>query len=839
MISFVAIGPGLMALALSGLMSACGGGSGDPAASPEATAPIAIAAGNYFPLDSNARRVYVTSAATGSVIVRTAGTQLLNGVAGTVVLRQNSTNGAEHQSVYVSSETGVRQYSSSGADATERAFDGTEVIRLPAHAGDSFVQLDTTIDSGQDFDGDGRTDRVSLHADVTVIASGETVSVPAGMFSNVLHQRQTVRQTVLPASGAAPFNIDDTSDTWYAPNIGIIKNVVQQRAASADTTITESLAKYRVGTRSNDTVAPAAQSSLPTGATSSASATVSADFSEEMDEASFASGVFTLVDAAGQPVAGAVQVQGRTVRFVPAIPLGSGFYSANIGTAAQDLFGNRLTTALGWNFIVDAAAPGVVSSFPLAESINVALNAVVGVSFNETPALASVNIGNIRLSDGTSVVATELQVNGNSIAVRAVGGLKKGTRYTLDVAGVTDAVGNPMAQGYRFSFDTTPGRFGSTQRLYPTPYVYADVVGDVNGDGIPDIVFTADTSSVATPYQFSLFVRAGRADGSFSDPVRVDVGPMSSFCDLNALAIGDVTGDGRPDLVVGSLICGVLVLRQTPSGTLELGQYLDTPANSLRLADFDKDGRLDLVAVSDSSTVVHLWRQNTNGTLELVETPGLGGEYARDVEVGDLDGDGRLDLVVSLLVAGRSPNLAVLRQQTDGHFAAPVFLSTGSVFGATAVALGDLNGDGRVDIVATTGGNSPTWFAVFYQAPDGSFPSATQVPTYDSPWGVRVVDVDNDGRADIVISHRGHNLVGVYLQRAGGGLNREELYDAPSGPVCVQNLAVSDIDGDGLVDIVVAGELLRQVPRGGGALGAKVRQTQSAPAASARPSSAR
>jgi len=836
MISFPAIGSRLIALALAGLVSACGGGGSgsDAATPPDAGAPIATAAGNYFPLDGNARRVYATSAAAEPVVVRTEGLQLVGGASGTAVLRQNLSNGTEHRSVYVASASGVRQYASAGADAIERAFDGTDAMRFPAHVGDTFVQLETTVDSGQDFDGDGRADRVTLRAEVTVIAS-ETVSVPAGMFGNVLHQRQTVRQTVLPASGAAFFNIDITADTWYAPNIGVIKSVVRQRAASADITTTESLAKYRVGTRSNDTVAPVAQSSLPFSVTSAASATISAVFSEEMDEASFAPGVFALVDASGQPVAGAVQVRGRTIRFVPALPLGSGFYSATIGTAAQDLFGNRLITALGWSFIVDAEAPGVVGIYPAAESINVALNAVIGLSFSEAPALASVNSSNIRLSDGTAVVAAELQVNGASIAVHPVGGLKRGTHYTLDVAGVTDLTGNPMAQGYRLSFDTTPGRFGSPERLYPTPYVYADVVGDVNSDGMPDIVFTADTSQAAMSYQFSLFVRHGRADGSFGEAVRVDVGSMSNFCDLNALAIGDVTGDGRPDLVVGSLICGVQVLRQTPSGTLTLGQYLDTPANSLRLADLNGDGRLDLVTVSDSSSLVSLWHQSVTGTFEAVGTAALGGESARDVEVGDLDGDGRLDLVVSLVVAGRNPHLAVLRQQTDGRFAAPMLLSTGSLFGATAVALGDVNGDGRMDIVATTGGNSPTWFAVFYQAADGSFPPATQVPTHDGPWGVRVVDVDKDGRADIVISHRGHDLVGIYLQRAGGTLSREELYDAPSGPVCVQNLAVSDVDGDGLADIVVAGELLRQVPlSGGGTLGAVGRQMQSRQAAQQR-----
>ena len=80
---------------------------------------------------------------------------------------------------------------------------------------------------------------------------------------------------------------------------------------------------------------------------------------------------------------------------------------------------------------------------------------------------------------------------------------------------------------------------------------------------------------------------------------------------------------------------------------------------------------------------------------------------------------------------------------------------------------------------------------------------------------MRVADVDGDGRADIVVSHRGHYQVGLYLQKAAGTLGREELYEGPYGTEQLQTLVVSDLGRDGLVDIVICGEVMRQLPLAG------------------------
>lgn len=823
-----------------GALVACGGGGGgggaggDPGGGtppPPAPAVIATAADNLFPLNANGVAVYGSSAGPESVVLRVTGTQTVaTGQTGTVVRRTDPASGAEQARVYVLSNSALSQYAPAGADALARAFDGTDVMRWPAHAGDSFVQLDATVDSDQDFDGDGRADRVSLRAEVTVVGL-ETVTTTNSTFANALHQKQVVTQTTVPSSGSAPAKVTITTDTWYAPQVGVVRTMITTQGSTTSSTATETLAQYRFGTVQGGLVTPEVLSATPTGA-APASSLVSAVFNVDLDPASFTADVFSVTDSSGKAVAGTVRVKGRTATFVPAQPWVTGAFSARIGAGAADMFGAHPAVARTWAFNLDGTAPGVVSTWPLADAINVDLNVTIGISLSEAPAIASVNATTVKLSEGGVAVPAVVRVNGNGIAIEPTGGLAAGRRYTVDISGITDLAGNAMGAPVRFSFDTTPGRFASAERLYPVNgsiAALAVATGDVNGDGIPDLVYTDWFNG--TLYPMALFVRTGKGDGQFNDPVRVDIGPLtgdptSGYCDLSALAVGDVTGDGRDDIVVGARTCGVLVVRQTATGGLQAGQFINTPMHTVRIADIDGDGRLDVVGVHNNLALAVVWRQTAGGQLVMDQTPSLGPYGGRDVDVGDIDGDGRADLVASLFNVDDGPNIAILRRQKDGNFAAPTYLRTGLPMGAAGIALGDLNGDGRLDIVATGGGNAPAWLAVFHQAADGSFPAMTKVATLDNPWAVRVADIDNDGRADIVVTHAGWSNVGLYLQRDAGALLPEELYAAQTSAVHVQVLAIADLNRDGRRDIVVSGSVLRQVPLAGrGALGTEVRRT--------------
>ncbi len=333
----------------------------------------------------------------------------------------------------------------------------------------------------------------------------------------------------------------------------------------------------------------------------------------------------------------------------------------------------------------------------------------------------------------------------------------------------------------------------------------AVAIGDVTGDGRNDVALvTSFYFDAANDYM--LFVFPQLPNGTLDAPVKYPAaGTYGSSPET--VAIGDVNNDGRNDVVVGNAGDAIGVFYQNPSGTLDpVSLHPTADSKCVRIADLNHDGRLDIVGGGWGTDTVTVLLQQAGGTLAapvVYSAPHAGWD---DLEVGDLNGDGWADVAVTSAQGVATVSISVLYQQGDGTLGGLVNRSIAGPEWPSGVAVGDVSGDGRKDLVASYGGNQPSsGLAVFAQDGSGVLAaSPTTYASYDIPEPVEAADVNGDGKPDVLVLHGGWNALGVYLQTAGA-LGSEVLEPVPyASHYNPHGLAVGDIDSDGRPDVVLA-----------------------------------
>lgn len=278
---------------------------------------------------------------------------------------------------------------------------------------------------------------------------------------------------------------------------------------------------------------------------------------------------------------------------------------------------------------------------------------------------------------------------------------------------------------------------------------------------------------------------------------------------LKKVIVAELNGDGAPDLVVaGSGADSVTVLLNEGDGVFSDGvPYATSLSGELGLlagvsdvaaGDVNQDGAADLVVspARDDATSVSVLVNDGHGAFApgVLSTAGAG---PGAVALGDLDGDGLLDIAVANTMGD---DVSVLSNLGDGTFSPPV--SHGPVPRPHSITVADLDLDGRLDLVATLVYSTSTAFGtgIFLSTGGGTFDNPITHPGFGGS-GMAVGDVNGDGRPDLTTDHI-HD-VDVRLNLGDGTFGDTVKYAVPT---YAYSLAMADLNGDCRPDIAAVGE---------------------------------
>ncbi len=369
--------------------------------------------------------------------------------------------------------------------------------------------------------------------------------------------------------------------------------------------------------------------------------------------------------------------------------------------------------------------------------------------------------------------------NLESLEERTVPSFLPPVSYEADTEPVTVAVGDvnvdgipdlvtPNFRGHTVSvfLGNGDGTFQAARNSAAGPVVSAEVA-EFNSDGKPDLV-VATLGEYPFAADSSVSVLLGNGDGTFQAPYRV--------ADSGFPVVGDLNGDGKLDLAIALANFSdrhVGVLLGNGDGTFRPGgnfETLGTPIVPV-LGDLNRDGALDLVAVNAGRDTLIVLLGNGDGYFQAARHY-TAGRSPNSVALADFNRDGVLDVAatnaISFLSSFRS-TVTILLGNGDGSFRAPVQYELGPILSKPQmVVTADFNGDGNTDIGALVRDVPPeygTVVSVLLGNGDGTFRAATHHSVERYAQFVVAADLNGDGLADLATANGefGNGGVGARL----------------------------------------------------------------------------
>ncbi len=438
-------------------------------------------------------------------------------------------------------------------------------------------------------------------------------------------------------------------------------------------------------------------------------------------------------------------------------------------------------------------AQPVINSFTPAKGPIGTVVTINGSGFGASAAANLVNFGGIK--------ANILTATANTLTVA----VPAGTTYrplTVTTGGLTAA----SAGAFDVSFPgggspLTPTDFVPAGSLYSGMSSLVSGVADFNGDGKMDLFSVQGLTQ-------GLVVYINNTVGhtiTFGQTVVLNTPAPSHL----AAAAADLDGDGMPDIIIANdaQTYSLSVYRNTSTAaSVSFAANQDFPANNqpgeIAVGDLDGDGKPDLVVVDGAGGVISFFRNtSTPGSISFAQRVDLNpGSIPASISIADLDQDGKPDLVLATNTGlGSMKNLSTPGNLSFGAFSV---CATGTQL--VSARAGDLDGDGKPDLVAADfSGNSIV--VVKNNSTPGSiaFAAAQTIICALNTNHVDIDDMDGDGKPDLVSSNINYTNVSVFRNTGtGSALTFDAAADYTIGNTSLSFSAVADMDANGRPDII-------------------------------------